>query len=655
VSPNHPRARDDEPSLPETFVKERRSPDAGAEAAELLETLLAARGLSVAALAIQADGTLAASDRRALKSSRRSRSGDEGTPLPESAGEIELDRELGRGGMGVVNLGVQRSLRRQVAIKRPLDPEAGDELLAEAWALAHLAHPNVVPVHALTRLGGVPGLVMKRISGVLFAEVLARPETFPGLTTEDPLGFHLRTLIEVTRAVEHAHRRGVVHLDLKPANVMIGDFGEVYVLDWGLSARLSDEAAHLPRAADIQGVAGTPEYMAPELAMGAGEQIDERTDVYLLGAMLHEIVTGLPRHRGRTPIERVYRACLSEPPVLDASVPEALARILRSSTHARRQERPESAAAFRHLLEGYLRHREADALFARSEREIEALEREVRGRGEAATTHHLFGAARFALREASLLWPDRKGQLALLARLHNAMARFALAEGRLSLAASHLALAGAPDPELAERLEAMRREGHAQRENERRLLRLGKEEDLETGRRIRSQVTFGLAATFLVSNLAMGALERRGAWTFGYLEMILTIVAFAAIITPYAWWRREQLFPNRAATALWGITLAALAVVAGHWAVSYATGLPFRTALALTPLYYTLCFGALSTLLDARLWPAAITQVPTALLVARHPEWTYEILGVGGTLSVLYLAVIWALRPHTRSNEKAPS
>jgi serine/threonine-protein kinase len=213
----------------------------------------------------------------------------------------ELAGLIGRGGMGEVVLGRDREIGREVAIKRLLGVQGSANAVArflrEARIQARLEHPAIVPVHELGRdAGGMPYFTMKRIGGVTLAERLAAPAA-PQLQRT------LRAFADVCRAIDFAHTRRVVHRDLKPANIMLGDFGEVYVLDWGLARVLGEDEA----AAMAQGVIsldgttqagallGTPGYMAPEQIEDA-RGVGAAADVYALGAMLFEILAGEPLH-----------------------------------------------------------------------------------------------------------------------------------------------------------------------------------------------------------------------------------------------------------------------------------------------------------------------------------------------------------------------
>ncbi|HEU5059369.1 MAG TPA: serine/threonine-protein kinase, partial [Kofleriaceae bacterium] len=295
--------------------------------------------------------------------------------------ELVLGREIGRGGMGMVVLATQTALGREVAVKR-LRPDVGGEqavrtLLQEALVTGALEHPNIVPIYQLElREGGAPLIVMKRIEGVPWSDCIADPSKLPGLVAgEDVLAAHLRILDQVCNAVAFAHSKRIVHRDLKPANVMIGAFGEVYVLDWGLALCLDPDGAggRFPTARNQVGIAGTPCYMAPEMTLEDLGGIDERTDVYLLGAVLHHVVTGKPRHVGenlREVLSSVYR---SRPCEYGPEVPAELAAIMNRATHQDRASRFPSAEALRTALREFAGHQASVQLAREASERLEPL------------------------------------------------------------------------------------------------------------------------------------------------------------------------------------------------------------------------------------------------------------------------------------------
>jgi serine/threonine protein kinase len=210
----------------------------------------------------------------------------------------ELVEKVGQGGMGSVYLARDRELDRPVALKvlhtTAADADARARLGREARVIARLEHPGIIPVHDAGILpDGRPYYVMKLVRGKRLDEQAGHPTA---------LSERLRIFEKVCDAVAFAHAHGVIHRDLKPQNIMLGAFGEVLVLDWGVAKEVGNAqpppagptAAAPPSGATQTAhgtVLGTPGYMAPEQARGDVVRIDARTDVYALGAILHFLVT----------------------------------------------------------------------------------------------------------------------------------------------------------------------------------------------------------------------------------------------------------------------------------------------------------------------------------------------------------------------------
>ncbi len=343
--------------------------------------------------------------------------------VPDASTDLTIIRELARGGMGVVHLAEQRSLAREVAVKTARTSESAitSALVREARIMGSLEHPSLVPVHALgIDPEGAPVLVMKRIEGVTWRALLSDPahEGWQPLLAGhgDRLRANVEILAQICRALAFAHDRGVVHRDLKPDNVMLGRFGEVYLLDWGVALRLADAAT------EPEGIVGTPAYLAPEMARGVPTLVDARTDVYLLGATLYEIVTGRMPHEAPTVVAALVAALLGEmPPLPDDLAPE-LVDLLRASMIADRDTRTASAEAFRIGLTRFLAAREADVLVADARAARDEAEAALSRDGLTSTLgFRRLIEARFALVSALRLRPhDRKARSALddcLARL----------------------------------------------------------------------------------------------------------------------------------------------------------------------------------------------------------------------------------------------
>ncbi len=218
----------------------------------------------------------------------------EGIPTPA---HLVLYPELGRGGMGRIHPATDRNLLRHVALKR-LDRELSktpmyrEGFIAEAQMTGQLEHPNIVPVHELSvDPGGVPYFTMKLVQGKALDSWLRDPRRKLG--TPERLEDSLEVFLKVCDAIAYAHHRGVIHRDIKPENIMIAEFGQVYVMDWGLARLTKSRPASGARSQmEARGPVGTPAYMSPEQAAGNPLKMDDRSDVFGLGALLYEMITG---------------------------------------------------------------------------------------------------------------------------------------------------------------------------------------------------------------------------------------------------------------------------------------------------------------------------------------------------------------------------
>jgi serine/threonine-protein kinase len=270
---------------------------------------------------------------------------------PETPDRYTLSRLHATGGIGRVWLAHDDRLGRDVALKE-LRPERADNptswsrFLKEAKVTGQLEHPGIVPVYELSRWPAdqQPFYTMRFVRGQTMAEAVRLYHQKLAHGEAGPLDLRqlLTAFVGVCNAVAYAHARGVLHRDLKPENVLLGDFGEVIVLDWGLAKVLAEQEDHpselLPiRTATesgdetVQGqVLGTPAYMAPEQAEGRQDLVETRTDVYGLGAILYEILSGKPPFTGdeiSTLLRRVSREPVARPRERSAAAPAALEAI----------------------------------------------------------------------------------------------------------------------------------------------------------------------------------------------------------------------------------------------------------------------------------------------------------------------------------------
>jgi serine/threonine-protein kinase len=258
--------------------------------------------------------------------------------IPDAAdrsARLQLFGEIARGGMGAVLKGRDCDLGRDLAVKILLEshrnkPEMIRRFIEEAQIAGQLQHPGIVPIYELGAFGERrPYFAMKLVKGHTLAELFARRKT-PG----DGLPRFLSIFESICQTMAYAHARGVIHRDLKPSNVMVGSFGEVQVMDWGLAkvlarggaiddasaGRAKDQGTVIATARTGAGsdqsqpgsIMGTPSYMAPEQARGEVDQVDERADVFALGSILCELMTGQPAFNGRSPGEIQRKAARGE-------------------------------------------------------------------------------------------------------------------------------------------------------------------------------------------------------------------------------------------------------------------------------------------------------------------------------------------------------
>jgi serine/threonine-protein kinase len=326
--------------------------------------------------------------------------------VPQHIGRYAITGCIGRGGMGIVYRGIDADLDRSLAVKVLLPEHAGDNglkqrFLKEARIMGRLQHPGVPPIHEIGTLAdGRPFFSMKQIQGSTLKSLLEQRRG-----PSDDLPSFVRIFGQVCQTVAYAHSGNTIHRDLKPDNIMVGAFGEVQVMDWGLAKVLNEAEAEQAaddatlsrvRAVVVGGdadtahgtVLGTLAYMPPEQALGTLEAVDRRSDVFAIGAILCEILTGQPPYTANTSFDRHLEAARGDLQDADTRLQVCgadgqLIELARCCLKAERQARPANADEVVEIIAKYhtqVQRRLHDAQVAQATAQVKAAEERKRRR-----------------------------------------------------------------------------------------------------------------------------------------------------------------------------------------------------------------------------------------------------------------------------------
>jgi serine/threonine-protein kinase len=300
---------------------------------------------------------------------------------PRGFGDYELLEELGRGGMGVVYKARQRSLNRLVAVKMILrgDLASGMDVArfhAEAESAARLRHPNIVPIYEVGHCEGQAYFSMQYVEG----STLARRAAGRPLPPREAA----RYMLPICRAIHHSHQEGILHRDLKPSNILIDQHDQPLVTDFGLAKRVAVEPSMSasPSLTQSGAILGTPSYMAPEQAAGSRGVLSAASDIYSLGAILYELLTGRPPFQAATSVDTLMLVLEQDPVtprLLNRNVDRELEMICLKCLQKPAELRYASAAELADDLEAFLK---GERISARSHKIAYQLSRLFR------ETHH---------------------------------------------------------------------------------------------------------------------------------------------------------------------------------------------------------------------------------------------------------------------------
>jgi len=364
-------------------------------------------------------------------------------PIALTPERYQLIEFLASGGQGEVWLARQTRLHRKLAVKMPKAGRVPD-FLTESYTSAQLDHPNIAPIHDLGELERPEGpahlLAMKFLAGQTWDDVMEADRALPAFNLEAFLQKHLEILKTVCNAVAYAHSQGIIHRDLKPAQVVVGEFGEIYLVDWGMAMSLSQEPTMAPDTgvplvhtrATATNCTGTPAYMAPEQTRHSTEILGTHTDVYLLGGLLFHVLSGVPSHNAENAQAAWYMAMCNDFPDMPKEAPQELADLAFKAMEELPAHRVPSALAFRKGLEDYLsgsrRRREA-------RQAVQAIESTWR-QGKISPTEDALEDLDHQLSRAGEIWPHDESALHLHDEIRIERVKLALRQGDLGMAGS---------------------------------------------------------------------------------------------------------------------------------------------------------------------------------------------------------------------------
>jgi len=553
---------------------------------------------------------------------------------------LTLGETLGEGGMGLVRSAKQADLGREVAVKT-LRPEMASHqavvaMLQEAWVTGTLEHPNIVPVYYVdSDEDGKPLIVLKRIEGTVWSGLIGNPEAVEtrfGAT--DLFEWNLSVLEKVINAMRYAHRRGVVHRDLKPDNVMVGEFGEVYVVDWGIAVALVDDGETLlPPAADVNRMAGTPAYMAPEML---GNPVDERTDVYLLGALLYHLIADRPPHIG-TNMEEIVARIRASMPEFPRNVPEALCAICRKAMAAKPEDRYQSTEEMALALREFRSHRGSLLLSTRAHRTLETLRVKVASQASTDEVQELLGECRFGFQSSLEGWSQNPEAAKGLREAIELVAALELRRGDPKVAASILRELEKPTAYLASQVEEAMAALEA---DEERRARLEQQLDKGAGKRTRVLVLGLLGTAWLGLDLwgqLTGNVDRYGTHTNMALGSLLCLGLLGVLI----YLDRATLMRTVINRQLGGALVALLATQALVSAVAPRMGMSPAQAQVMWMMVWSTVATMVAMTIERRMWPLAVAA---GLGFAVGSVWMsyriYAMMGVTASM-MINAAVLW--------------
>ncbi len=539
---------------------------------------------------------------------------DGGGDLPRVDHLFAFGGLLGTGGTAEVLAAEQSSLGRVIAIKRRRADSSSASvrpLLREARVIGHLEHPNIPPVHFVGSNDDGELLVgLKRIEGRNLAE-----EAVPG---PDTLDANLDVLISVCNAVEFAHDRGILHLDIKPENVMVGAFGEIYVVDWGLAvAWRSEVPASIPRLPRDGNLRGTPAFIPPEMIVN--EAATPATDVFLLGGLLYWMLTGSGPNLGETSLDAIRFAYGAEEPPFPDWVPSSLVAVCRRALSHEPAARFETAFEFRAALVAFRRDRRKDEALEAAVAAVTAVERALAA-DDSSQVYQRLGAARQAAEEAVRVGSEESLD-EVLAPVVEKVIQWELGRENTGGAEALLATLENPPPRLVRELESLVRQKRRDRED---LAAFREYSDLAVGGKTAATMGALIGTVFVITEsisrgLGLGPTPER---------ILAAYVIYCGVLALSSWGLRGVLLGTRSnrgkIATIWFLSAMGLTVRIMAW----LGVMELHAALAVDLAVVALAAGFTGLMFDPRIWLCIPGYTVFAVLCAAFPQESSMIFAV---------------------------
>jgi eukaryotic-like serine/threonine-protein kinase len=552
-----------------------------------------------------------------------------------------IDGLLGIGGEGFVQLASQTSLNRAVAVKRVINrtrPGLTQRLIAEAKLTGSLEHPNIIPIHALVKTSeGEPLIIMKRVEGHSWETNLSQQGALWPSDRSEQLLENIHIFLQVCRAVEFAHSREILHLDIKPENVMLGEFGEVYLVDWGIAKHI-DTIRNL----DHGQISGTPHFMSSEMTEDLS-LVTIQSDIALLGSTLHRVIMGNTRYQGNTLGEVLMAARSASSIKYPRELHRELGGIINMACHRDPAQRFETVTSLRQAIERYLEHRVSIALVAEGEKHLKKLVKESElhkdnldsnlWKADERILHQnsfreLALTCRLTFERALESWPENWPAQVGLDHVLIRWAKFEIGHKELHTAESLLQKVMSTPTTLLTEIESQKKLIKLELAEQKRLLEMKHALSFKGTSRYQSLAIILNGLFWACTLMMIGSLNRQGViqfnqrlnfqWsTYAALFVFLGLVLYWRLFTDTLWRKRF--------TAAYVVYLV-LAYLCRP--LAQVLDLTYQQSLCIDGMLLTMFVGQLAAFIHPYMWVATAISLISTLGCIYHPQWTFEYLAL---------------------------